>query len=221
MIISTPKIDDMSDYSTLTMSNTLANAQITADYSFNKPALTSTHSLATSNTSSSSSSSSSSSPSSQPTENTLQPRHNLKRVSSLGEGYVSRVGFDTLGCDLTSEYAFTLQAKTDGWKRSKHSRTFLVGIDLNDYSAHALKWVMDNMVEDRDEIVALRVVPTELRDSLSKSGIPSLQGNESAARQEATKIMESIRERNVNNKEISIVVEYMVGNVRDTIQHMV
>ena len=56
---------------------------------------------------------------------------------------------------------------------------------------------------------------------MSKSGIPSLQGNESAARQEAAKIMESIRERNVNNKEISIVVEYMVGNVRDTIQHMV
>lgn len=32
--------------------------------------------------------------------------------------------------------------------------------------------------------------------------------------------MNSIREKN-SDKEISIVVEYMVGNVRDTIQYMV
>lgn len=67
-------------------------------------------------------------------------------------GYVSRVGFDTLGCNDTAEYAFTLQAKSDGWKRSKKSRTFLVGTDLNEYSAHALSWTMENMVEDGDEV---------------------------------------------------------------------
>ncbi|CAO3566295.1 unnamed protein product [Mortierella alpina] len=77
------------------------------------------------------------------------------------------------------------------------------------------------MVENGDEIVALRVVPIELRDSLSKTGIPSFQGQESAARSEANNIMNTIRDRNLSNKEISIVVEYMVGNVRDTIQHMI
>ena len=55
---------------------------------------------------------------------------------------------------------------------------------------------------------------------VSKTGIPSFHGQESAARSEATKIMNSIREKNTD-REISIVVEYMVGNVRDTIQHMV
>ncbi|KAG0019188.1 hypothetical protein BGZ81_009888 [Podila clonocystis] len=135
-------------------------------------------------------------------------------------GYVARVGFDTLGCNDSAEYAFTLQAKTDNWRRTKRSRTFLVGTDVNEYSAHALQWVMENMVEDGDEIVALRVVPMELRDTLSKSGIPSLKGQESAARTEATRIMNTIREKNPS-KQISIVVECVVGNVRETIQHMI
>ncbi|KAF9912075.1 hypothetical protein EC991_001021 [Linnemannia zychae] len=137
-------------------------------------------------------------------------------------GYIGRVGFDTLGCDTPAEYAFTLQAKTDGWRRTRRSRTFLVGTDLNEYSSHALQWVMENMVEDGDEIVALRVVPVELRDSFAKSGIPSFQGQEVAARSEATKIMEMIREKNRSmHKEVNIVVEYVVGAVRDTIQHMI
>ncbi|KAF9136016.1 hypothetical protein BGW39_009068 [Mortierella sp. 14UC] len=144
-------------------------------------------------------------------------------------GYIARVGFDTLGCDTPAEYAFTLQARTDGWRRTRKSRTFLVGTDLNEYSSHALQWVMENMVEDGDEIVALRVVPIELRDSckcslsyIAKSGIPSFQGQEVAARSEATKIMEMIREKNRSKqKQVNIVVEYVVGAVRDTIQHMI
>ncbi|KAG0306558.1 hypothetical protein BGZ97_000705 [Linnemannia gamsii] len=137
-------------------------------------------------------------------------------------GYVARVGFDTLGCDTPAEYAFTLQARTDRWRRTRRSRTFLVGTDLNEYSSHALQWVMENMVEDGDEIVALRVVPIELRDSFAKSGIPSFQGQEVAARSEATKIMNMIREKNKSKpKQVNIVVEYVVGAVRDTIQHMI
>ncbi|KAG9323636.1 hypothetical protein KVV02_000579 [Mortierella alpina] len=211
MIISTPKIGDLNDANTLTMSNTLANAQITADFSYNKPANTRPRSTSASIASATTTPITS--------ENASQPRQ--RRASTAVDGYVARVGFDTLGCDDTAEYAFTLQAKTDGWRRTKTSRTFLVGTDLNDYSAHALQWVMENMVENGDEIVALRVVPIELRDSLSKTGIPSFQGQESAARSEANNIMSTIRDRNLSGKEISIVVEYMVGNVRDTIQHMI
>ncbi|KAF9182373.1 hypothetical protein BGZ51_001479 [Haplosporangium sp. Z 767] len=135
-------------------------------------------------------------------------------------GYVARVGFDTFGCEDTTEYAYTLQARTDNWNRTKTTRTFLVGTDTNEYSAHALQWVMENMVEEGDEIVALRVVPMELRDSFAKYGVPSFQGHEISARIEAIKIMDMIREKN-NGKEINIVVECLVGNVRDTIQHMI
>ena len=55
---------------------------------------------------------------------------------------------------------------------------------------------------------------------VSISGIPSLKGQESAARTEATRIMTTIREKNPS-KQINIVVECVVGNVRETIQHMV
>ncbi|KAG0364341.1 hypothetical protein BGZ54_007617 [Gamsiella multidivaricata] len=174
------------------MNNTLANAQITADFSHNpvKPSTKpkpSTSSITSPNNTTANAS-----------ENTSESRHsqNRRRSSTSSEGYIGRVGFDTLGCD-TSEYSFTLQAKTDHWKRTKKGRTFLVGTDLNDYSAHALQWVMENMVEDGDE------------------------GQESAARSEANKIMSSVREKNVSGREISIVVECIVGNVRDTIQHMI
>lgn len=80
----------------------------------------------------------------------LHPNHRPNTANK--NGYVSRVGFDTLGCNDTAEYAFTLQAKTDGWRRCKKSRTFLVGTDLNEYSAHALSWTMENMLEDGDEV---------------------------------------------------------------------
>ncbi|KAF9437903.1 hypothetical protein BGZ76_010614 [Entomortierella beljakovae] len=135
-------------------------------------------------------------------------------------GYISRVCFDTLECEDPAQYSLTLQAKTDNWKRTKHTRTFLVGTDLNEHSLNALHWTIENMIDDGDEIIALRVLPIELRDSFAKSGIPSFQGQEIAARAEATKIMEMIRKKNTS-KEINIVVEYLVGTIRDSIQHMI
>ncbi|KAF9434325.1 hypothetical protein BGZ76_008198 [Entomortierella beljakovae] len=144
MIISTPKIDDLSDSNTLTMNNTVANAHITADEWLNEyskarkhasvSSLTSSNSTATSNT------------------NSLQPRQKHGNESTSAHGYVNRVGFDTISCDDTSEYTFTFQTKTEGWKRTKSTRTFLVGTDLNNYSAHALQYVVENMIEDGDEI---------------------------------------------------------------------
>ncbi|KAF9169916.1 hypothetical protein BGX21_009595 [Mortierella sp. AD011] len=203
MIISTPKIDDLNDSNTLTMNNTLANAQITADSYWDTPTKLKGESL---------------NPVASSNEDSLQPHPAHRRASTPAHGYVSRVGFDTLSGKDTSEYAFTLQSKTENWKRTKRTRTFLVGIDMNNYSAHALQWVVENMVEDGDEIVALWVVPMELRDSWYKG---NHRGRESAARSEATKITNSIRERNVAGKEISITVEIVVGIVRDTFQHMI
>lgn len=145
MIISTPKIDDPNDSNTITMNNTLANAKITADFSYIEPPKktkpsSSSASIASSNTTANTN------------ENSAQPRHSHARTSTSAHGYVNRVGFDTLSCNDTSEYAFTLQTRTEGYKRTKHTRTFLVGTDMNNYSAHALQWVVENMVEDGDEV---------------------------------------------------------------------
>ncbi|KAG0030821.1 hypothetical protein BGZ82_007282 [Podila clonocystis] len=209
---STPTSPNQQNYTAITSTNTAFNASDAVNISASA--------LAKSGTNSSLTPSSSVASLLKQGDNlhpSLHPNH--RPAVPNKNGYVSRVGFDTLGCNDTAEYAFTLQAKTNGWKRSKKSRTFLVGTDLNEYSAHALSWTMENMVEDGDEVVALRVVPVELRDSLSKTKIPSFHGQEAAAREEAAKIMSSIMER-TSSKKISVVVECMVGNVRETIQHM-
>ncbi|KAF8976358.1 hypothetical protein BGZ52_008041, partial [Haplosporangium bisporale] len=225
MVISTPPISSASaptspinpNYTFITSNNTAYNASDAVNISAAALAKLGNNS---NNTSSSSSSSSSIASILLQGDNLHPSQHpDHKPALTHKNGYVSRVGFDTLGCNDTAEYAFTLQAKSDGWKRSKKSRTFLVGTDLNEYSAHALSWTMENMVEDGDEVVALRVVPVELRDSLSKTKIPSFHGQEEAARSEAAKIMSSIMDK-TSAKKISVVVECMVGNVRETIQHM-
>jgi hypothetical protein len=43
--------------------------------------------------------------------------------------------------------------------RYQHSsRTFLLGLDHKDYSQYALEWGMQELFEDNDEIVILRVI---------------------------------------------------------------
>lgn len=152
MVISTPPIGSSSaptspihhNYTAITSTNTAFNASDAVNISV--------AALAKSGNSSSTSASSIASLLKQGDNlhPSLHPNH--RPAATNKNGYVSRVGFDTLGCNDTAEYAFTLQAKTDGWKRCKKSRTFLVGTDLNEYSAHALSWTMENMVEDGDEV---------------------------------------------------------------------
>ena len=38
------------------------------------------------------------------------------------------------------------------------SRTFLLGLDQKDYSQYALEWGMNELFEDNDELVILRVI---------------------------------------------------------------
>jgi len=40
------------------------------------------------------------------------------------------------------------------------SRTFLLGLDNKDYSQCALEWGMEQLFEDNDELVILRVIDT-------------------------------------------------------------
>lgn len=77
------------------------------------------------------------------------------------------VGFDTMpdALDTASEtFSFTLQAKTKGYQRSKNTRIFMCAVDNNLYSETALAWCMEQLVEDGDELVAVRVVEGEKED---------------------------------------------------------
>jgi len=101
--------------------------------------------------------------------------------------------------------SFTLNVKHKGYQFKKRSRTFMVGIDENDYSDIALSWMLEELVDDGDEIICLRVVEKESR----------------GYQKEAWEMMRRIQQRNDANRAISIVLEYAVGKVHTTFQKMV
>lgn len=129
--------------------------------------------------------------------------------------YESRVSFDTFDNKDATDISFTLVSKHKNYAYSRRSRTFLCGTDQNDYSDFALEWLVEELVEDGDEIVCLRVVD---KDSKISSNFSVEQG---VYKTEARKLLEHIQEKNEEDKAISLVLEFAVGKVPETIQRMV
>lgn len=126
------------------------------------------------------------------------------------------MSFDTFDNRDATDFSFTLMSKHKDYAYSPRSRTFLCGTDQNDYSEFALEWLVDELVEDGDEIVCLRVVD---KDSKINSDA-SLQ--EGKYRVEAKKLLEHIQNKNKEDeKSINLVLEFSVGKVPETIQRMV
>ncbi|KIS71684.1 uncharacterized protein UMAG_00125 [Mycosarcoma maydis] len=132
-------------------------------------------------------------------------------LSDVRAGYERRVGFDTMpDADETNSgaFSFTLQVKSRGFMRTKNTRTFMVAVDDNPYSEHALEWLMENLVEDGDEVVAVRILDEEAD-----------QIDQEDAREEARELMASIVDLNeeAEDRRISMVVEFVAGKVVSTI----
>lgn len=132
-----------------------------------------------------------------------------------GSTYESRVSFDTFDNKDATDISFTLVSKHKDYAYSRRSRTFLCGTDQNDYSEFALEWLVEELVEDGDEIVCLRVVD---KDSKISSNVSVEQG---IYKTEARKLLEHIQDKNEEDKAISLVLEFAVGKVPETIQRMV
>lgn len=111
--------------------------------------------------------------------------------------------------------SFTLNVKHKGYTYKRRSRTFMVGVDENAYSDYALQWMLEELVDDGDEIVCLRVVDKDAKISSDKSlGRKEYQ-------EEAKHLMNAIQAKNDDNRAISIVLEFAVGKVHTTFQKMV
>lgn len=128
-----------------------------------------------------------------------------------------RVSFDTFDkpADFIEENSFTLIKKHKDYEYTKRSRTFLCGLDSNDYSEYALEWLIDELVDDGDEIVCLQVV--EKDDKVA--GESSM--NHGKYREEAEKLMDRVQSKNTENKAINLVLEFSVGKVQKVIDEMV
>ncbi|KAH7393599.1 hypothetical protein BKA64DRAFT_91971 [Cadophora sp. MPI-SDFR-AT-0126] len=111
--------------------------------------------------------------------------------------------------------SFTLNVKHRGYQRKRRSRTFMVGVDENDYSDIALSWMLEELVDDGDEVICLRVVDKDAKVVNDRS-VDKKQYQE-----EAKKLMERIVTRNDENRAISIVLEFAVGKVHAVFQKMI
>jgi Universal stress protein family len=110
--------------------------------------------------------------------------------------------------------SFTLNVKHMGYTYKRRSRTFMVGVDENAYSDYALQWMLEELVDDGDEIICLRVVDKDAKISSDKS----LSRKE--YQEEAKQLMKAIQAKNDDNRAISIVLEYAVGKLHITFQKM-
>ena len=132
--------------------------------------------------------------------------------------FKTHVSFDNFaGAEATEKntVSFTLNRKHKGYQFKRRSRTFMVGIDEHDYSNIALQWMLEELVDDGDEIICLRVIDKDSKMT-SDSNIKRRQ-----YQKEARETMERIQARNDDNKAISIVLEYAVGKLESTFQKMV
>lgn len=111
--------------------------------------------------------------------------------------------------------SFTLNVKHTGYQRKRRSRTFMVGVDENDYSDTALSWMLEELVDDGDEIICLRVVDKDAKV------VSDRNVDRKTYQEEAKKLMERIQGRNDEHRAISIVLEYAVGKVHSVFQKMV
>jgi hypothetical protein len=155
-------------------------------------------------------------PPSRPVKTTPNGSFSRAKSPPLKPKFERGVSFDTFekkGEPTTTSY--TIRRKHIDFKRKKGTRTFLCGIDDNDYSVYALEWLMDEMVDDHDEIVCLRVIdkdsPIADSNSLRKK----------TYQEEASKLIDSIEEKNHDHKVLNIILEFAVGKVEKTIMRMV
>jgi hypothetical protein len=139
-------------------------------------------------------------------------------TDSASSSFKNRVSFDSFGDGEQTEKnteSFTLNVKHQGYQYKRRSRSFMVGIAENDYSETALRWALDELIDDGDELICVRVVDPESKMSGAKS-IERKQYQE-----EAKLIMRRIQKSNIANRAISIVLELAVGKLHTTFQSMV
>ncbi|PGH16704.1 hypothetical protein AJ79_01577 [Helicocarpus griseus UAMH5409] len=130
--------------------------------------------------------------------------------------YNRGVSFDTFDNRDAPDFSLTLNYKHKDYHATRRSRIFLCGTDQNDYSDFALEWLIDELVDDGDEIVCLRVVE---KDSKIASDASVEEGR---YRQEAQKLLDQVIAKNSQDeKAISLVMELAVGKVQEIIQRMI
>ncbi|KAK2681608.1 UspA [Fusarium oxysporum f. sp. vasinfectum] len=148
-----------------------------------------------------------------PQGNPQQMNNSRIRASSPNHSrFKKHVAFDNVTTGEPTKnnaISFTLNVRHKGYQARRRSRCFMVGVDEHTYSDYALQWLLDELVDDGDEVVCVRVVEKELRLT------------DKQYRDDADSVMKGIVARNGNNRAINIVLEYAVGKLHTTFQVLI
>jgi len=135
-------------------------------------------------------------------------------VTPGAAGYKTKVSFDTFAspADTDTMFSFTLQVKSEGYRKSRSTRVYLCAASPDESGKEALEWAISNLVEDGDELVVVRGFDSE---DLQKD-------MHDQVREDAKDLMRLILERNseYEGRRLSVVVEFVAGKVTDTIDRM-
>jgi len=131
-------------------------------------------------------------------------------------GYTSKVGFDTFQnpSDATL-FSYTLQVKSEGYKRTRSTRSYLCAASGDESGGNALDWVMESLIQEGDELIVFRGFDGE--DMADK------QMHEQR-REEARELVKWIREKNDDveaGRMVSIIVEFVGGKITASIERLI
>jgi len=137
--------------------------------------------------------------------------------SASGEGkYRRKVGFEAFEAGPATLFAYTCAAKSEGYKRSRNTRVFAVAVSADESGEDALDWLMTELVEDGDEVVAIRVI--ELDEGERHD--PKQQED---FREEADRLLQTILDKNneADDRRISVIVEFVAGRITEMLLKMI
>lgn len=133
-------------------------------------------------------------------------------TSQPHDRFQRHVGFDNVVSGETSKKvtsSLVLSIKHDGYQPRRRSRTFMVGIDEHPYSDYAIQWLLDELVDDGDEIICVRVIEKDVRVS------------EKSYRSDAQQVLDGVMAKNKRGSAVAFVLEYAVGKLHATFQSLV
>jgi len=110
-------------------------------------------------------------------------------------------------------FSYTLQVKSDGYRRNKYTRVFLCAASSDESGMEALDWVMEGLVQDGDELIVFRGVDTE-----------DLDKDHDAIREDARELLHLVQQKNIDyepDRKLSIIIEFIAGKVTHTIDRLI
>ncbi|KAJ3561518.1 hypothetical protein NP233_g10146 [Leucocoprinus birnbaumii] len=127
--------------------------------------------------------------------------------------YTPKVSFDTFENPNATMFSFTLQVKSEGYKRTRSTRIFLCAASPDESGSEALDWCLESLVQDGDELIVFRGVEQEV-----------LEKDHDILRDEARELMRTVQEKSFEfdpDRKLSIVLEYIPGKITDSLDRLI